>query len=192
MLEHIINADKDLFLYLNGIHNPFWDTIMYYVTKTSTWIPFYVLLAAFVVKKFRKNSWPVFIGVALVILIADQTASGFMKGYFERLRPCHDPIIGPLVHLVKGCGGKYGFVSSHASNTFGLATFMYLIFPQERKLFRWMFLWAAIVAYSRIYVGVHYPLDILGGAWVGVVAGVIGIVVTKLILKKITKSKYGL
>ena len=92
-----------------------------------------------------------------------------MKPFFERLRPCHNPSIASLVHLVEGCGGKYGFASSHAANAFGLATACWLFLRSWSHYFIWGFLWAVVVSYSRIYMGVHYPLDILVGAFIGVV-----------------------
>ncbi|BDD04195.1 phosphatase PAP2 family protein [Aureibacter tunicatorum] len=173
-LEKVIQWDKELFLYLNGKHVDFLDPIMQTITASKTWIPFYLILVGFVYYKYRKHSWLIFLGVGLVILLADQTTSGFMKPFFERFRPCHDPEIKDLVHLVKGCGGRYGFASSHAANTFGLATFLYVRTHKQLKWMGWLFLWAAIVSYSRIYVGVHYPLDIIVGGLIGVISGLIG------------------
>lgn len=107
--------------------------------------------------------------IALVIILSDQISVNFFKEIFLRLRPCHNPEISNLVHTVDGCGGQYGFVSSHASNTFALAVFLGLIFKKHLSyLLHIMLVWAAIVSYSRIYVGVHYPADILCGALLGV------------------------
>jgi len=108
------------------------------------------------------------VGLIVVIWMTDQFTSGFMKPYFERLRPCHDPRWQDILLNYSGCGGLYGFASSHAANTFALAGFLHKVGGSRIPEFRWLFLWAAIVSYSRIYLGVHYPLDILVGAIVGI------------------------
>jgi undecaprenyl-diphosphatase len=96
-----------------------------------------------------------------------------MKPFFERLRPCHDPSISHLVHVVDGCGGQYGFASSHASNSFALATMLYFFFRTKFKYASILFIWAGLVAYSRVYVGVHFPGDIIVGALIGYLTGLI-------------------
>ena len=111
------------------------------------------------------------LGFGLLITLADQSASGFFKPFFERLRPCHNPEIEHLVHTIKRCGGQYGFASSHASNTFALGTFLFLVY--RNKWSKLMLVWAAVVSYSRIYAGVHYPGDILVGAILGVLSAFI-------------------
>lgn len=105
--------------------------------------------------------------------MADQTSVKLFKDVFERLRPCHQPTIAHLVHVVNDhCGGQYGFVSSHAANTFAFAAFLGGVFAQKVKWFSCvLWVWAAIVAYSRIYLGVHYPGDIIGGALLGILIG---------------------
>ncbi|MCG8475736.1 MAG: phosphatase PAP2 family protein [Cytophagales bacterium] len=174
ILDYILKGDKALFLFLNGFHSEGADWIMAYVTGTKPWIPFYLLLAYLLFKKYGKAVWLPLLGVALTIVVADQVTSGFMKPFFARLRPSWEPELEGMVHLVTGRGGKYGFASSHAANSFGLATFLYLLYLDNRKYVGWMFVWAAVVSYSRIYVGKHYPLDIFAGALVGI-AGAYGI-----------------
>lgn len=167
LVENIASWDQELFLYLNALHNDSLDPIMIWISGKLTWLPFYVIILAFIIWHFKKRTLLILVGIALTILFADQLASGLMKPLFGRLRPCHDPALEGLVYLAKGCGGQYGFVSSHAANTFGVAMFLWLTF---KNLYQWvaiMFIWAAIVSYSRIYLGVHYPLDIIVGGLVG-------------------------
>ncbi len=167
MVESIKSLDLQLFLFLNDIHNSFFDVVMYYVTDKEFWFPFYIAIIALLFWKMKWRAVPVLVAVAMVIVLCDQTTSGFMKPFFERLRPCHDPEVAPLVHLVTKCGGQYSFASSHASNTFGFATLFWLLFRHDLPKITWILAWSGIVSYSRIYVGVHYPLDIVVGAMVG-------------------------
>ena len=171
MLETIEAWDQRLFLFLNGFHNAFFDTLMYWITYKYTWYPLYLLLIIAIISKYRWQGLIICLTMIFAVSISDQITSGFMKPYFGRLRPCYDLRIQELVHVVAGCGGKYGFASSHSSTTFGLATTVWLALRQWSTYFRWAFLWAGIIAYSRIYVGVHYPVDILIGACVGIIVG---------------------
>ena len=155
------------------MHSPFFDTFMWYVSKTTTWS---LMLLALIIMLFRKN-WRqalfVILAIALTITLADQISSGIIKNLVERFRPTHSPEIGSLVHLVNGYkGGLYGFVSSHAANTIGVALFISLLF-KRRYLTITLFFWASLVSYSRIYLGVHYLGDILGGICVGLLSGAI-------------------
>lgn len=161
--------DLQLFERLNGLHSPFWDTVMFTVSTKTFWIPCYVLLL-FVM--YRRWGWKtcllVLATVALMITLSDQFASGFLKPTVQRFRPCRlEAGLDFAVHLVHNkCGGKYGFVSSHSANFFALATFLSLLF-KRRKLSILFLSVAALVAYSRIYLGVHYPGDVIGGAMIG-------------------------
>ncbi len=175
MIEQLIEWDKALFIWLNGMHTPWLDPVMMFITQTLAWLPLYIFLLYLIVKDFGWKSWPILLGIAVTILLADQLTSGFMKPYFGRYRPSVEPSLQGLVHIVNGyTGGKYGFSSGHAANTFGTATFIYLLFRPTKPWIRWMFLWAAIMTYTRIYLGVHYPTDILVGALVGMGCGFIG------------------
>lgn len=169
-LDHIIRADQHIFLWLNGHHNNFWDVVMVVFTNKLTWIPLYLLLLYGIISQYKIKAVGYIICIIAVVVISDQIASTLFKPYFMRPRPCHDPMIENLVHLVSGCGGKYGFVSSHAATGFGIAMIINLLPTQKIIGVKWFFLWAFIYSYSRIYVGVHYPLDIIGGALVGVIA----------------------
>jgi undecaprenyl-diphosphatase len=172
MIEAIKNWDEAAFLWLNSFHSSALDPIVLQLTQTISWIPLYVLLLYQIYRIDPKNTAWILGGVMLTILLSDQVTSGLMKPYFERLRPCHDQRWDGMLHLYGRCGGLYGFVSSHAANTFGLATFLTLKLGKKQKAIAWLFLYALLVSYTRIYLGVHYPLDVFFGAVVGVLAAV--------------------
>ena len=173
MLDYLKNIDESLFLFLNGLHNDVFDFIMHWITYQQTWYLFYLLLVIWMFWKYKQNAFIPILVIILAITISDQFTSSFMKPFFERLRPCHDPAISHLVHVVDGCGGQYGFASSHASNSFVLATLLFLFFRTKFKYTSILFIWAVVVAYSRIYVGVHFPGDIIVGAIAGFMVGLI-------------------
>ena len=167
-MNALLDLDKKILLLLNGLHSPLMDEIMWFFSRIPVWIPLYVLLIIFIILKFGKKSWLIILVTALLIACSDQTLVHLFKNLFHRLRPSHEPSLEGLLHFVRNYhGGLYGFISSHASNTFALATFLSLLF--RKKWFSWaIFLWAGIVSYSRIYLGVHYPGDVLCGALWGI------------------------
>ena len=164
-LQNILEIDKELFLSLNSLHSPFWDTIMLMVTRKETWIPFFLIILFFIIKNYQSKALPILIILALTILAGDQF-SVVLKDTVQRLRPVHDPEIGSLVHNVLRKGSLYGFVSSHAANSFAIFAFTTRLFKNRGYYFLILF-WALLFSYSRIYSGVHYPLDILGGGILG-------------------------
>jgi undecaprenyl-diphosphatase len=184
-MERIIELDKKLLLLLNSFHTPWLDPIMLFITHTLTWLPLYLFLLYLVIRDYKKQVWVILLGIGLTILLADQITSGLMKPYFERLRPSREPSLQGLVHLVDGyVGGKFGFASSHAANTFGTATFFFLLYRHSKKWVTFLFLWAAVMTYTRIYLGVHYPGDILVGGAIGVLSGFAGFKLTKWVAAK--------
>ena len=175
MIQQLIQWDQALFEAINGWHVPWADIVMYWVSEKTFWIPFYALLLLFIYRKVGlKQTLFVLLAVAILITLTDRITSGLIKPWVARFRPCRlEAGLEMAVHIVRDhCGGKYGFVSSHAANFFGLATFMALFF--SRKGLSVLFLGiAALVGYSRIYLGVHYPGDVLGGALIGVICGLL-------------------
>ncbi|NOS57035.1 MAG: phosphatase PAP2 family protein [Cyclobacteriaceae bacterium] len=171
-MEELLELDKRLLLFLNGWNSPFFDSVMLTLTETFVWTPLYAILIYLVIKIYGKSSIWILLGVALTILLCDRITSGFMKPFFARLRPSHEPGLEGLLHLVNDYrGGLYGFASSHAADTFGVAMFVWL---SLKKYYRWIwvvFVWAALMTYTRIYLGVHYPSDILVGALIGMTLG---------------------
>lgn len=171
-MEEVISFDQQLLLTLNGSESTYLDNIFLMVTRTGTWIP---LLLVLLYVLFKNRPWRevlLFIAcLAVVILIADRFSSGFCKPFFHRFRPSHEPALEGLVDLVEGRrGGLYGFISSHAANTFAVCSFIAL-YLRRRLVTCTLILWACLSSYSRIYLGLHYPGDILAGALWGLLTG---------------------
>ncbi len=177
MLEFLNTIDTKLFLFLNGLNTSFMDPVMWFITKKESWYPLYLIIIGFIIYRYKKRSLIIIPAIVLLIVLADQVSVKLFKEVFERLRPSRVDDLKDVIHLLHGKrGGKYGFVSSHAANSFAAATFLALLF--KNRLFTYSIMaWAVIVSYSRIYAGVHYPGDVVCGAILGIV---IGIFVTKL------------
>lgn len=173
MIAWLLEADQAFFLFLNGLHHPWLDPVMVFISGKFSWLPLYLLLLFFIIRQYGWESVRILLFIALLISMSDQLSVKAFKLVFERLRPCHEPELQGLIHLASGrCGGSFGFVSSHAANSFALASFVFLLFKTNWKYTgMFAFGWAAVVSYSRIYLGVHYPADILGGALLGIACG---------------------
>lgn len=189
MFETLEHLDQQLLLAINGAHTPFFDSLMWAISGKYTWIPFYALLLFFVIKRSKKNWWIAILGIVLAIVLADQISVHCFKNVVQRYRPTHNLEIGNLIHIVNNYrGGRYGFVSSHAANTFAVATFISFFF-KNRNVLIGMMIWATIVCYSRMYLGVHYPADIFCGGIVGFVCGFIAYKTQLLVQNKFSNSK---
>ena len=166
--------DQWLFMKMNSEWtNSFFDVISPFIRESTFWAPLYLFLLLFVTFNFKARGWLWALFFICTVSFTDIISSRVFKNGFERLRPCNDP--GFMMHvrlLLNHCSGGYSFTSSHAANHFGMATFFY--FTMRHLIGRWAligFVWAAIICYAQIYVGVHYPMDILGGALLGVCFG---------------------
>lgn len=173
MLEEILHIDRDAFLFLNNLGSPTWDGFWMFITDKWSALPLYLLLLVLSARLLgAKKTFFLLVTVALLITVSDQLANFFKLGV-GRLRPCYDPDLNGLFRQVKdSCGGKYGYFSAHAANTFAIATFFSHLFRSKYAFLPWLLLiWAGIVSYSRIYIGVHFPLDVVSGALIGTFMG---------------------
>ncbi|MBI5541104.1 MAG: phosphatase PAP2 family protein [Bacteroidia bacterium] len=196
MIEYLNQLDTQLFLFLNGLNNSFFDPIMYWLSDKDIWIPFYFLIAFLIIRHYKKDSILILVFAIVALVLCDQGASHLIKVLVERLRPSHEPALEGLVHMSSaGPGGMYGFVSSHTANAIGMAVFFWLALDKSFKILKYViFIWAILVSYSRIYNGVHYPGDVICGAILGAVIsfGMYKLYLytnKKLILKKQNNTK---
>ena len=180
MLKQLIHIDTEILLAINGWHAPWADTLMWIISAKATWIPLYVLLIGLLIWRYRQPvptavKWlqrvpacvVMIVVIALAVGAADFIASGILKEWVARPRPTRVPELEGVLHLVNGYkSGRYGFVSSHAANTMACGLLFSLIWRKKITTCGLM-LWVAANCYSRMYLGVHYPLDILGGLIVG-------------------------
>jgi len=173
-LTYLIAKDHALFSSINGKWtNPLFDNVMPWVRHSNNWIPLYLILLSFLIYKWGKKSWKWLVLVAVNITLTDQVSSHLFKPFFHRLRPCADPeLMYQSRLLLDHCSGGFSFTSSHAANHFGIAVFLVVTLQPLLKNYRYLFLgWAALIAYAQVYVGVHFPLDILAGALIGIIVG---------------------
>ena len=183
-MEEIILEDKQAMIFLNNLGSSTFDPFWILVSEKWFWIPLYVIFLYFLYKNFNKKSlFYILLFVALGITASDQIANIFKFG-FERLRPCHDPSLEGLLREVK-CGWKFGFYSAHSSNSFFVATYLTMLLGKKiKQLPYFLFVWAAIVAYSRVYLGMHFPGDIIIGAIMGILLALFFGTLAKKVIKK--------
>ncbi|OGS71395.1 MAG: phosphatase PAP2 family protein [Flavobacteria bacterium RIFCSPLOWO2_12_FULL_35_11] len=186
MIDSLLTRDIELLIYLNNLGTPQWDGFWLFMSNKYSAIPLYLVLLYFTYKQFGlKKTFVAVFFVVLLIITSDQTSNLFKYG-FKRLRPCHNENISDLIRLVGNrCGGLYGYFSAHAANTMAMAVFFGLLLKSKRDyLFSILIIWALAVSYSRIYMGVHFPLDVLTGMLFGLIYGSLFYVFFKAFLKK--------
>ena len=185
MLKQLIHIDTEILLAINGWHAPWADTLMWIISAKETWIPLYALMVGLLIWRYRESAsasvkwlqrFPAWLVILLVLCLAvgaaDFIASGILKDWVARPRPSRVPELEGVLHLVNGYkSGRYGFVSSHAANTMACGLLFSLIWRKKITTISLM-LWVAANCYSRMYLGVHYPLDILGGLIVGALVAI--------------------
>ena len=170
-----IELDKSWLLAINGAHNAVMDQVMWYISQAWVWIPLYAVLIGLLMWKFGwKRALVYTVALVAAVGLSDWVSSGLIKHWVCRPRPTHEPSLEGLVHIVNGyVGGKYGFVSSHAANTMSLAVLFGLIWNKISRQGWWLMVYVAVNCYSRMYLGVHYPGDILGGLVVGTIIALV-------------------
>lgn len=179
MLDKILDLDTQIFIFLNGLGSETYDGLWLFITKQFNWIPFFVVLLYIIYKKVGvKQSLYLLLFIAVLITFTDQITNVFKNG-FQRLRPCNTPEINGIIRVVKS-SDTFSFFSGHAANSMAVATFLYFVMKRHYKYFGLLFLWPLIFAYSRIYLGLHYPLDIICGFLCGLI---LGFVMYKVYLK---------
>lgn len=176
MPDWLKELDQTLFFKINGAWtHSFFDTVLPFVREPTVWVPFYFFLSIFVLVNFRVNGWLWIMFLMLTAMVSDYTSSSIIKEWFPRLRPCRDPDIAHQVRfLVSYCPVSSSFVSSHAVNHFAISTFIFVTFKDAiSKKWALVYIWAVMICYAQVYVGVHFPLDVTAGAIIGILFGYI-------------------
>ncbi len=179
MLESLIGIDQNLYILVNShLSNGLFDLILVPLRHKLFWIPFYLFLLSFIILNYKKQSWIVLLGIIISITLSDTISSKIIKKTVKRTRPCHVDELQPVQRV--HCSHGYSFTSSHATNHFALGTYFFLLFAFYKR--RWLFfIWAGLISFAQIYVGVHYPLDILAGSLIGILIGLISYKLTMLL-----------
>ena len=173
--EKLKGFDYKLFSKINGEwHNSFFDAFFPFTRETFLWVPLYFFLILFVIINFKKFGWLWVLFFIINVFVSDFISSSVIKEYIFHLRPCRDPAVADHIRfLIKYCPGSSGFTSSHAANHFAAAMFIFATLKQKvnRRWLALIFLWAFVPSYAQVYVGVHFPTDIIGGIFVGLMLG---------------------
>ncbi|TDD78697.1 phosphatase PAP2 family protein [Flavobacterium caseinilyticum] len=179
MLDKLLSLDAEIFVFLNGLGSETYDGLWLLITKQSNWIPLFLVLLYVIFKNLgAKQTLYLLLFVAVLVTFTDQSANVF-KREFHRLRPCNNPEINSFIRIVQ-IRNSFSFFSGHATNSMAVAAFLYFNFKDKIKYFGFLFLWPLIFAYSRIYLGLHYPLDILAGYLFGFTSGFVFLKVYKI------------
>ena len=206
-MDYLIHIDQQWLLAINGWHSEWADILMWYISKSTTWLPLYALLVGLIVYRFgilspslckegRRGSsllrvLIILAGFAVAVGVSDFVSSGIIKPWVCRLRPTHEPALAGLIHLVNGyTGGLYGFVSSHAANTMACALLFALLYRNKYATVGLM-LWVALNCYSRMYLGVHYPADIIGGLAIGALMATLTYGMVRRLVERVDERSEG-
>lgn len=171
MLDSIIEYDKDIFLFFNGMGTETWDWFWILLSSKFSMIPLYLFIIYLLYKQFGYQFWKPLLMTLLVVTLCDRVSVELFKKVFERLRPSHNIDFIGQIRLLEGKGGQFSFVSSHATNVFGMSMWFFLLLKNKIPQIKWLFPWAILVSFSRIMVGKHYLLDIICGAILGIFIG---------------------
>lgn len=192
MIERLKDWDAELFTLINGSYSDFFDFIFFWASNKFIWIPLYLFFVYLIYKKHQIKGLISLAFISIAIILCDQGSTHLFKNVFLRLRPCHEPSLQTLIHLIKdSCGGKYGFLSAHAANSFAVASFLQLFIGKDFKYLKYLLaIWLIMIAYSRVYLGVHYPGDVLAGALFGTAIGIILFKLYLLYLSRFYKPKH--
>ena len=184
ILDTIIEQDKELFIYLNSLGTETWDGFWMFVTNQFNWIPLFLFMFFLIFKAYGwKKGLLLVVTVALLVAFSDQFVN-LMKHYFERLRPNNDPSINKIIRILK-TPHSFSFVSGHATTSFAVTTFMIATLKKQYKYPFLLLFWPFLFAYSRIYVGVHFPIDIFTGMLIGIIIGFVFYKISVIFLRKI-------
>ena len=169
MIDQLIQFDRDLFFAINhGLSNAFFDWLMPILRDRYAWVLLYLFIIVFSIKNYGKQGIILLLGLLMTFGISDYLSSTIIKPSVQRLRPCNEPEINSEVNIIVDCGTGYSFPSSHATNHFGIAVFLIMMFYHRWKIILPLgIFWAASISFAQIYVGVHYPIDILTGSLLG-------------------------
>jgi membrane-associated phospholipid phosphatase len=173
MPDFLLQFDRHLFYFINhDLANPFFDWIMPWLRNPKFWIPLYLFIIAFCIWKYKKTGVIIIVLMALSAGFADFTSASIIKPIVKRVRPCHDQVVSQTDILRVGCGPAYSFPSTHATDHFAMAFFLILLFHKKwRWIWLWAILWAGTISFAQVYVGVHFPVDVICGAVYGVLVG---------------------